>query len=83
MGIVRCVCEVRVARLSMLVVMSSCLDERRSCSGMGPSGRFMSDVASIVCHMLEIGVVRGLWVEEFCVRVVRCSGDSACRSLWK
>ena len=81
--IVRCVCAVRAARLSMLVVMYSCLDDRRICSGVGPGDRFMSDVANIVCHLLAIGVVRGSWVEEFCVRICRCSGDSSCRSLRK
>ncbi len=57
--IVGCVCVMRADCLSMLVVMSSCLDESRSCSGVGPSGRFMSDVAIIVCHLAAIGVVRG------------------------
>jgi len=83
MGIMRCVCVMRATRLSRLVVMSSCLDESRSCSGVGPVGRFMRDVASIVCHLLAIGVVRGSWVEELCVSICRCSGDSACRSLRK
>ena len=64
LGIVRCVCVMREARLSMLVVMSSCLDESRSCSGVGSGGRFLSDVASIVSNLLAIGVVRGSWVEE-------------------
>ncbi len=50
---------------------------------MGLGGRFMSDVASIVCHLVAIGVVRKSWVDEFCVRIFRCSGDSVCRSLRK
>ena len=81
--VVGCVCVMRASRLSMLVVMSSCLDESRSCSGVGPGGRFMSDVTSIVHHLLAIGVHRGSWVEEVCVRIFRRSGDSACRSLRK
>ena len=83
MGVVGCVCVMRAARLSRLVVMSSCLEESRSCSGVSPGGRLMSDVANIVCHLMAIGVVRGSWVEEFCVRIFRCSGDSAYRSLRK
>ena len=64
MGIVRSVCVMRATRLSMLVAMSSCLDESRNCSGVGLSSRCMSDVASIDCHLLAIGVVRGSRVEE-------------------
>ena len=48
LGIVGCFCVIRAARLSRIVVMPSCLDESRSCSGVVPNGRFMSDVASIV-----------------------------------
>ena len=81
--IVGCVCVTRAARLSMLAVMSSCLDESRSCSGVGQGGRFMSDIASVVCHLVAIGVFRGSWVEELCVSIFRCSGDSDCRSLRK
>ena len=77
------VCVMRAARHSRLVVMSSCLDESRSCSGVGPGGRFVSDDASIVCHRMAIGVVRGSWVEEVCLRIFRRSGDSASRSLRK
>ena len=83
LGVVGLVCVMRAARLSRLVVMSSCLDESKSCSGVGPGGRFVSDDASMVCHLLAMGVVRGSWVEEVCVRIFRCSGDSACRSLRK
>ncbi len=83
MGIVGWVCVMRAARLSRLVVMSSCLEESKSCSGVGPGGRFVSDDASMVCHLLAMGVVRGSWVEEVCGRIFRCSGDSACRSLRK
>ena len=83
LGIMGCVCVMRATRLSRLVVISSCLDESRNCIGVGLDGRFMSDVASIVCHMLAIGVVRVSWEEEVCVRIFRCSGDSACRSLRK
>ena len=83
MGVVGCVCVMRAARLSRLVVMSSCLDESRSCSEVGSGGRFVSDVTSIVCHLLAIGVVRGSWVEEVCVSIFRCSSDLACRSLRK
>ena len=54
LGIVGYVCVMRAARLPRLVVMSSCLAESRSCSGVGTCGRFMSDVASIVCHLLAI-----------------------------
>ena len=73
----------RAARLSKLVVMSSCLDESTSYIEVGPGGRLMSDVASIARHLLPIGVARGSWVEEVCVIIFRCSGDSACRSLQK
>ena len=50
---------------------------------MGTCRRCMSDVASIVYHLVAIGVVRGSWVKELCERIFRCSGDSACRSLRK
>jgi len=56
--IVGCVCVMGAANLSMLMVMSSCLDESKSCSGLDPYGRFMSNVTSIVCHLVAIGVVR-------------------------
>jgi hypothetical protein len=74
-----CVCLMKAARLSMLVLMSSCLDESRSCSGVGPCGRLKSDVASIVCHLVAIGDVCGSWVEDICVeflgvRVIRFVG---------
>ncbi len=36
----------RVARLSRLVVMFRCLDDSKSCSGVGPGSRFVSDDAS-------------------------------------
>ena len=83
LGVVGLVCVMRAARLSRLVVISSCLDECKSCSGVGPGGRFVRDDASMVYHLLAMGVVRGSWVEEVSVRVFRCSGDSACRSLRK
>jgi len=83
LGIVRWVCVMRAARLSRMVVMSSCLEESKSCSGVGPGGRFESDAASMICHLLVMGVVRGSWVVEVCVIILRCSGDSACRSLRK
>ena len=79
--IVGCVCVMRAARLSRLVVMYSFLDESRSYSGVGPSGKFMSDVANIVYHVVASGVVRGS--EELCMRICRCSSDSACRGLRK
>jgi hypothetical protein len=81
--VVGCVCVMRADRLSILVAMSSCLDESRSCSVVDPGGRFLSDVASIICHLVAIAVARGSWMEELCVRLFRCSGDSACRSLRK
>ena len=62
LGIVGFVCVMRVARLSRLVALPSCLDESRSHSGVGPSGRLMCDVANIVCHLVAIGVVRGSWM---------------------
>ena len=83
LGIVGLICVMRAARLSRLVVMFSCLDKSKSCSGMGPGSRFVRDDASIICHLLAMGVVRGSWVEEVCVRVFKCSGDSDCRSLRK
>ena len=49
----------RAALLSKLVVMSSCLDESKSCSGVGPGGRFVSVDSSMVCHLWAIGVDRG------------------------
>ena len=73
----------RVVHLSRLVAMFSCLDESMSYSGMGPNGGFMNDIASIVCHLMSIGVARGSYVEEPCVIFCRYSGDSACRILWK
>jgi len=80
--VVVCVCVMRAARLSILVAMSSCLDESRNCSGVGPCGRFLSDdVSLVICHLAAIGVTRGSGVEDLCVRCFRCSGDSACRSL--
>ena len=81
LGIVGCVCVMRASHFSKQVVMSGCLDESMSCSGVGLDGRFMSDVASIVCHLVATVVARGSWV--FCVRILRCSVDSACRSLRK
>ncbi len=81
--IVGCICVVRAARLSRLVVMSSYLDESKRCSGVGPSGRFMNNVANIGCHLMAIGVVRGSRVDEFCVIFFMYSDDSACRSLRK
>ena len=67
----------RVALLSRLVVMSSCLDESKSCSGVGPGGRFVSVDSSMVCHLWAMGFDRGSWVAEVCVIIFRCSGDSA------
>ena len=83
LAIVGCDCVMMAARLSKLVAMSSCLDESMSSSGVGSVNRSMSIVASIVCHLMAIGVACGSWVEELCVRIFRCSGDSACRSLRK
>ncbi len=80
LAIVGCECVIRVARISKQVAMSSCLDDDRSCSRVGPDGMSMSDAASIVCHLVALGVTCGLWVEELCVRTFRCSGDSACRN---
>ena len=81
--VVACVCVMRAARFSIIVAMSRCLDKSRSCSGVVSCCRFMSDVVSIVCHLVAIGVARGSGVEELCVKCFRCSGDSACRSLRK
>ena len=81
--VVGCVCVMRAARRSRLVVMFSCLDESKSYSGVGPGGRSTSVSASMACHLLATGVDRGSWVEEVCVRIFRCSGESACRSLRK
>ena len=41
------VCVVRATRLSRLMLMSSCLDDSRSCSGVGSGGRFTSEVNTI------------------------------------
>ena len=65
----------RAARLSRLVAMSIYLDESRNCSGVGPCGRLLSDIASIVYNLAAIGVARGSCVEELCLRLFRCSGD--------
>ena len=73
----------RASRLSKLVVMYSCLDESKSCSGVGPGGRFVIVDSSMVCYLWAMGVYRGSCVEEVCMRCFRCSGDSACRSLRK
>ena len=62
MGVVGLVCVMRATRLSRLVVMSSCLDESNSCSGLSPGGKFVSYDASMVCHLLAVGVARGSWV---------------------
>ena len=67
----------RAARLPRLVVMSSCLDKSKSCSGVGPGGRFVCVDSSMVCHLWAMGVDRGSWVAEVCVRIFRCSGGSA------
>ncbi len=67
----------RAARLPRLVVMFSCLDESKSSSGVGPGGRFANVDSSMVCHLWAMGVDRGSWVAEVCVRIFRCSGDSA------
>ncbi len=83
LGVVELVCVMRAARLSRLVVMFSCMDDSKSCSGVGPGSGFVSDDASMACHLLAAGVVRGSWIEEIYVRIFRCSGDSACRSLRK
>jgi len=82
MGVVGCVCVMRVALFSMLVVMSSCLDESRSCSGVGLGGRFVSEVEIVACHLVAMGAARGSEGEELCVRFLRRSGDFACKSLW-
>ena len=71
LAIVACGCVMRAARLSKLVAMSSCLDDSRSCSGVGPSDMSMSDAVSIVCHLMAIGVACGLWVEKLRVRIFR------------
>jgi hypothetical protein len=83
LGIVGFVCVIKAARLSRLGVMSSCLDESRSCTGVDPGGRLMSEVESIACHLVAMGVARGSRVEELYERFFRCSGNSACRSLRK
>jgi len=70
-------------RLSTMVVMSSCLDESRSCSGVGPGGRLVSGVDSIACYLVAMSFVRDSGMSEFRVRFFRWSGDSACRSLRK
>ncbi len=75
--IVRLFAMRKAALLSKLVVMSSCLDESKSCSGVGPGGRFVSVDSSMSCHLWAMGVDRGSWVAEVCVRFFLCSGDSA------
>ena len=82
MGIVGFIYLMSTARFSRLVGMSIYFDER-SCSGVGPGGRLVSKIYSIACHLVAMGVSRGSWVEELCVRLFKLSGDSACRSLQK
>ena len=65
------------------MVMSSCLDKSMSCSGVALDGKFVTEFASISCHLVAMGVARGSGEEELCVRLFRCLGDSACRSLLK
>ena len=83
LGIMKFVSKISADRLSRLVVMSSCLDESRSCNGIGHGVRLMSEVECNACHLVVIGVARGSGVEELCVRLFRCSGDSACKCLRK
>jgi len=59
LGVVGLVWVMRSARRSRLMVMFNCLDESKSCSGVGPGSRFLRDDASIVYHLLAMGVVRG------------------------
>ena len=65
-AIVGCDCVIRAAHLSNLMTMSSCLDESKSCSGMGLVRRSMNDVAIIYNLLLSIGDARESWVEELC-----------------
>jgi hypothetical protein len=71
-------CLMCFARQFRLVGMSSCLDESRSCSGVDPGGRLVNGFDNRFCHLVAIDVAQGPGVEEFCVRLSRCSGDSAC-----
>ena len=73
----------RAALFSKLVVMSSCLDEGKSCSGVGPGGRLVSVDSIMVCYLWAMGVDRESWVAEVCVIICWCSGDSARRSFRK
>ena len=59
LGDVGLVCVMRAARLSRLMVMFSCLDESKSCRGVGPCSRFVMDDTRIVRHLLATVVVRG------------------------
>jgi hypothetical protein len=35
---------------------------------VGPGGKFMSEVESNACHLVDMGVARGSWVDELRVR---------------
>ena len=50
---------------------------------MGPGGRLVSGFDNRFRHLIKMGVARGLRVEEFGVKLLRCSGDLACRCLRK
>ena len=59
--------------------MSSCLDETRSCSGVGLDGSLISKVESIACHLVSMGVALWSRVEELRLRFFTCLGVLGCR----
>jgi hypothetical protein len=61
--------------LVKIVVVSCCLDARRSCSGVGPLGRLFIGFPSNPCQRLAIRVDRGSGLESVSVGESRCSGD--------
>ncbi len=74
LGVVRYICRLSSARLSRLVGIFSCLDEKNSGRGVHPGGRGVNGIA---CHLVSISVARGAEVDKLCVGLFRCSSDSA------
>ena len=63
--------------------MSGCLDEATSCSGVGPCGSRGNVLARTAYHLLAMEVELGSGLDREFRECVRCSGDSACKSLRK
>ena len=75
-------CEMaRLVTSTKLVVMSGCLEVRRSCSGIESLGRLFFEFANKPCLRSAIRVDRESCLESVSVSESICSGESACRSL--